>query len=110
MRTMILSRKRHRLCEPVLLVATFVNYRDLPPLLFALCLVFSGMARAQPPRTLLFVDDYEILYRPATRRVLHHPQRHPANPLLTGPTIKHQVAYNSVYRDPATGRYQMWYQ
>jgi hypothetical protein len=60
--------------------------------------------------TLLFVDDHDILYRPATKRVLHQPQRHAANPLLTGPVINNQVAYCSVYRDPATGRWQMWYQ
>ena len=61
-------------------------------------------------QTLLFVDDHDILYRPATRRVLHQPQRYAGNPLLTGPTISNQVAYCSVYRDPATGHYQMWYQ
>ena len=61
-------------------------------------------------QTLLFVDDHDILYRPATRRVLHQPVRHAANPLISGPSIKHQVAYCSVYRDPVTGRHQMWYQ
>lgn len=71
-------------------------------------LLHTGRAAAE--QTLLFVDDHDILYRPATQRILHQPQRHPANPLLVGPTIKHQVAYCSVYRDPATGRYQMWYQ
>ena len=79
-------------------------------LVAAVCLGASLHARAAEERTILFVDDHDILYRPATRRVLHQPQRHEANPLLTGPTIKHQVAYCSVHRDAATGRWQMWYQ
>lgn len=60
--------------------------------------------------TLLFVDDHDILYRSGTRRQLHVPKRHEANPLLVGPTLKNQVGYNSVYRDPASGRCQLWYQ
>lgn len=44
----------------------------------ALC---ADRPRAQ---TLLFVDDYEILYRAGTKRVLHRPVRHDANPLLIG--------------------------
>jgi hypothetical protein len=81
----------------------------LPRVLYGIAWVCAALA-AQAGQTLLFVDDHDILYRPATQRILHQPQRHAANPLLVGPTIKHQVAYCSVYRDPATGRYQMWYQ
>ena len=83
------------------------------PSIIAFALVgFCFAAEPQPAkeRTFIFVDDHDILYRPATKRVLHQPQRHAGNPLLTGPTIKHQVAYCSVYRDAATGRWQMWYQ
>lgn len=75
-----------------------------------LILLLVALPLVAAERTLLFVDDHEILYRPATRRVLHQPVRHEGNPLLTGPTLKHQVAYCSVYRDAASGRYQMWYQ
>ena len=62
--------------------------------------------------TLLFVDDHEIMYRGGTRRVLHPPVRHPGNPLIAGRDKPWEVAlaYNSVYRDPDSGRYQMWYQ
>ncbi len=79
----------------------------LPVLVF--CIAFS-MHCCAAGRTLLLVDDHEILYRSGTHRVLHQPQRHSGNPLLTGPTLKNQVAYNSVYRDLDSGRYQMWYQ
>lgn len=73
-------------------------------------LLISLTLTAAAEQTLLFVDDHDILYRPGTRRQLHVPKRHAANPLLIGPTIKNQVGYNSVYRDPESGRYQMWYQ
>jgi hypothetical protein len=66
--------------------------------------------RCAADETLLFVDDHEILYRSGTRRQMHVPKRHAGNPVLTGATIKNQAGYNSVYRDPETGRYQMWYQ
>ncbi len=72
--------------------------------------LFATTINAAEPRTLLFVDDEDILYRSGAQRVLQQPKRHAANPLLTGPTIKNQVAYSSVHRDPATDRYQMWYQ
>ncbi|MDZ4688745.1 MAG: hypothetical protein SH850_27035 [Planctomycetaceae bacterium] len=61
-------------------------------------------------QTLLFVDDHDVLYRAGTRRELHPATRHPANPLLTGPTPRNQIGYCSVHRDAATGRYQLWYQ
>ena len=62
-------------------------------------------------RTLLFCDDHHVLYRSATVRVLHRPERHPANPLIA-PTRPWEVAlaWTSVYRDPQSGRYQLWYQ
>jgi hypothetical protein len=65
---------------------------------------------AAEPRTLLFVDDEEILYRSGTQRILHQPKRHGTDPLLTGPAIKNQFGYCSLHRDPSTGRYQLWYQ
>jgi hypothetical protein len=61
-------------------------------------------------QTILFVDDHDVLYRAGTRRELHSPVRHAANPLITGPTPKNQIAYCSVHRAPSTGRHQMWYQ
>ncbi len=63
-------------------------------------------------RTLLLVDDHDILYRSGTRRVLHPLKRHAANPILPGRDKPWEVAiaWTSVYRNPATGRYQLWYQ
>jgi membrane dipeptidase len=83
-------------------------FENALPLLF-FCVAISMQCFAAD-KTLLFVDDHEILYRSGTHRVVHQPRRHPDNPLLVGPTLKNQIAYNSVYRDPDSGRYQMWYQ
>jgi hypothetical protein len=71
----------------------------------------SGVSGSGRSRTILFVDDQDILYRSGTRRVLHPLQRHPANPLLPGRDKPWEaaIAWSSVYRDPA-GRYQLWYQ
>ena len=62
-------------------------------------------------QTLLFVDDHHVLYRAGTERVLHHPVRHPRNPLIPDDQPwEAAVAWTTVYRDPDTGKYQLWYQ
>jgi hypothetical protein len=68
--------------------------------------------REATERTLLMVDDHHVLYRSGTRRVLQPLSRHPANPLIAGRAglWDADIAYNSIYRDPVSGRYQMWYQ
>ena len=59
----------------------------------------------------LLLDDHHVLYRSGTRRVLHPPTRHAANPLVE-PTEPWEtaLAWNSIYHDPVSGRYQLWYQ
>ncbi len=67
--------------------------------------------RASNDRTILLVDDHDILYRADTRRALHHPRRHDQNPLI--PQTKPweaEIGYCSVYHDAKSGRYQLWYQ
>src|SRR5687768_16322919 len=68
-------------------------------LLLLLLLLSASVTNAQnvsaTSRTLLFVDDHDILYRSGTRRELHSPVRHDANPLLTGTVPKNQVGYCS---------------
>jgi hypothetical protein len=58
------------------------------------------------------VDDSEVLYRAGTKRVLVPLKRYSANPLIRGGEKPWEVAiaWTSVYRDPETGRYQLWYQ
>ena len=63
-------------------------------------------------QTLLLVDEHHILYRSGTKRLLHPLTRHPGNPLIQGRKQPWEVAiaWNSVYRNPANGLYQLWYQ
>jgi hypothetical protein len=79
-----------------------------------------GLALAQdagPPngpakgRTILFVDDHEVLYRAGTKRVLQPLKRHSEKALLdlTKPW-EVGIGFTSVYRDPKSGKYQLWYQ
>jgi hypothetical protein len=63
------------------------------------------------PRTLLMVDDHDIVYRSGTYRILHPAKRHAVNPVIAqDKPWEVTVSYNSVHRDEQTGKYQMWYQ
>src|ERR1039458_742303 len=75
-------------------------------------LVFSLAAASAAERTVLLVDDADILYRSGTKRVLCPLTRSSANPILTNGLYPWEtaIAWTSVYRDPATGKYQLWYQ
>ncbi len=62
-------------------------------------------------RELLFVDDYHVLYRAGTQRVLHPVRLHPDNPLICEDRPwEMAIGWTSVVRRPDTGRYQLWYQ
>ncbi len=63
-------------------------------------------------RTILFADDHNVLYRPGTERVLVPLRRYAGNPLIKGKEKPWEVAiaWSSVYRNPDTGHYQIWYQ
>ncbi len=66
---------------------------------------------AEPPRTILFVDDHDVLYRAGTRRVLNLPVRHAKNPLITeDKPWELAIGWTSVVRNPQSGKYQLWYQ
>lgn len=66
----------------------------------------------QSERTLLFVDDHDILYRPGTERALRPLDRSPINPVVVDKQTPWELdlAWCSTYRDPASGLYQLWYQ
>ena len=62
-------------------------------------------------RTILFVDDHDVLYRAGTRRFLNLPVRHQSNPLITeDKPWEMAIGWTSVFRNPLTGKYQLWYQ
>ncbi|OHB75057.1 MAG: hypothetical protein A2W31_04765 [Planctomycetes bacterium RBG_16_64_10] len=59
----------------------------------------------------LFVDDYLLAATENIRREVHHPTKHPANPLLIGdkPWEERGTVFQIVRRDEASGRFRMWY-
>ncbi len=77
-----------------------------------LCLPVLGQetGTTSDSKTILFVDDHSVMYRPGTKRILRPLDHHPDNPLIPDdlPWEK-TIAYCSVHRDH-TGRYQLWYQ
>jgi hypothetical protein len=79
----------------------------------ALVLTAPSFATEPTPntRTILLVDDHDVLYRTGTQRILTPFKRHAANPVLaeTKPW-EIAIAWCSIYRNPDTGKYQLWYQ
>lgn len=75
--------------------------------LICLLTVFATSAR-----TVLFLDDEDVLYRSGTKRVLMPLRRVTENPLLKGHEKPWEtaIAWTSVYRNPTNGHYQLWYQ
>lgn len=78
-----------------------------------LLLLLLGLTGASPAaeRTILLVDDHEVLYRSGTRRFLNPPARHARNPLIAeDKPWELAIGWTSVHRDAETGKYQLWYQ
>ena len=65
-----------------------------------------------PSRTILLVDDHDVLYRSGTERRLRPLDRHPGGSVLPGRDRPWEIAIGWVgdAHDPVTGRYQLWYQ
>jgi hypothetical protein len=73
-------------------------------------LAFTHRADAEC-RTILMVDDHDILYRSGTERISHPAQRHSDKAIIAAEKPwDRMIGYASVYRDPQTGKYQLWYQ
>ncbi len=77
----------------------------------ALLFISLGFSCLAAERTILFVDDHDVLYRAGTRRFFNPPVRHVQNPLITeDKPWEMAIGWTSVHRDAKTGKYQMWYQ
>jgi len=59
----------------------------------------------------LFIDDFLIERTSNVRRRVNPPQRDPGipNPIITGKEDRNFQPYMTVVRDPATGRFRIWY-
>ncbi len=81
---------------------------------FFLLAFFSAQAHSQDAakgRTILFVDDHEVLYRSGTQRILQPLKRQSEKAILDmAKPWEVGIGYTSVYRDPKSGKYQLWYQ
>ena len=92
---------------------TRINLKNLIVLLLP-ALVSLGQAEVinnSAQRTILMVDDHHILYRAGTVRKLNPLQRYSGKPIIAADKPwETTVAYCSVYRDPANGKYKLWYQ
>src|SRR5262245_52422992 len=88
---------------------TVVDYGSL---LVVLVVLSSATAQeAAKGRTILFVDDHDILYRSGTKRVAQPVKRYSDRAIL-GMERPWEVGigYTSIHRDPVSGKYQLWYQ
>ena len=63
------------------------------------------------PRTLLFVDDEDVLYRSGTRKEVEPLRKYESNPVIAPDRPwEGMIGWVSTYRDSKTGKFQMWYQ
>ncbi|MBP7935602.1 MAG: hypothetical protein KA354_13225 [Phycisphaerae bacterium] len=77
----------------------------------ALCAQAAEESTNGLARTILLIDDEDVLYRSGTKRQVQPFTRHPANPLIRcDKPWEVAIAWMSVYRSPETGLYQLWYQ
>jgi len=75
---------------------------------------FGVTKASQPttlPRTILFVDDGDVMYRPGTIRRVMEFKKFSSEPVIPPDKAwEGMIGWTSVYRDPRTGKFQMWYQ
>jgi hypothetical protein len=78
----------------------------------ALSLALALLAKANAePRTILFADDEDVLYRPGLMaRAVEFKKISPDPVIAPEKPWEGMIAWTSVHRDPQSGKYQLWYQ
>ena len=62
-------------------------------------------------KTLLFVDDHDVLYRSGTERIANPAKRFAGNPIIKqDKPWEAAIAWVTVHRNPGNGKCQLWYQ
>lgn len=74
--------------------------------------IAQAKSTEQNSKTILFVDNSEILYYAGMERKLGELKKENTNPLIGSEDKAWEVlvSYNSIYKNSKTGKYQMWYQ
>jgi hypothetical protein len=88
------------------LILTFVF------VLVAVCPQVSADSAPTKGRTVLMVDEHDILYRSGTQRFLQQAKRvFPDTAMIPmDKPWEKGIGWTSCYRDPKSGKYQLWYQ
>lgn len=74
-------------------------------------LLLTALSLHAAERTILFADDEDVLYRPGTLRRVVQLKRHSVDPVIPpDKPWESMLGWTSVYRDPKTGKHQLWYQ
>lgn len=75
------------------------------------CLLAAFCHVSASERTILFVDDHDVLYRSGTRKEIVPLRKYEGNPVIAPDRPwEGMIGWVSTYRDAVTGRWQMWYQ
>jgi len=79
----------------------------------AFVLLAAGLSAAGA-KTILFIDDEDVLYRSGTKKFVQQMEKSLDNPVITpdNPTLpwEKSIQWVSTYRDPQSGKFQIWYQ
>ncbi len=71
----------------------------------------SSTVRSNAARTILLIDDRDVLYRAGTERVFHPAEIFPGNPVIKeDKPWEMAIGWTSILRHPDTGKFQLWYQ
>ncbi len=89
-----------------------ITSRDvMKPLTAASLFLAASLPSIHAEKTLLFVDDADILYRSGTVRELVPLKKYEGNPVIApDKPWEGMIGWVSVYRNPQNGLFQMWYQ
>jgi hypothetical protein len=72
---------------------------------------FASFCLADNSKTILFVDDEDILYRPGTMKRVVEFKKSSLDPVIVpDKPWEGMIGWTSCYRDPQSGKYQLWYQ
>lgn len=81
---------------------------------YAVCLwiaISMSLPAVDLPRTILFIDDEDILYRPGTMKRVVEFEKPSLDPVIPpDKPWEGMIGWTSCYRNPENEKYQLWYQ